>query len=169
MSYNVGQILYLLSSENMSVIPVQVVEEITRKTLDGVNISYMIRIPDQKRSEVELSTLKVETYDSLDTLRDHMYRNAQNSIDSLLDNAFTKSRAIFGEPVENIDPVAESIEKVKNTPSPKATEKKSTRKPRRSRKKKAATVQVDLGDGTIANVDKETLNMMGMNDESIAT
>ena len=45
MSYTVGQVLYLLSKKETKVFPVQVVEVVLRKTLEGEATSYAVSLP----------------------------------------------------------------------------------------------------------------------------
>ena len=87
MSYNVGQIVYLLSKKDLKVFPAQVIEEIKRKTLDGETISYVVMLPDKGRSEALLDELNVESFTSMETVRDKMIDNAKSQITSILGRA----------------------------------------------------------------------------------
>ena len=42
-SYDVGQIVYIVSSAKMQVLPFVVAEEVVRKTLDGRQVTYLVK------------------------------------------------------------------------------------------------------------------------------
>ena len=72
MGYEVGQIVYLLSHKNTSVIPAQIVEEVCRKTLEGENISYTVRLPDQNKNEMSLENMMISLGNAIRPLRDKL-------------------------------------------------------------------------------------------------
>ena len=43
MSYDVGQIVYIVSSKKMQVIPFVIAEEVVRKTLSGKDVTYLVK------------------------------------------------------------------------------------------------------------------------------
>jgi hypothetical protein len=97
--YNVGQILYLIKSSSTQIIPVQVVEEIYSKTLDGEKRDYKI-IPKPSVDPFLLTDLgDVMVFDSLDGVRDMMIVNATQAIDKMILNAKSSSK-VFNPPTE---------------------------------------------------------------------
>ena len=62
MSYFVGQIIYLLNTEKLKVYPVQVVEEITRKSLEGKQITYIVKLPDKEGTNVNLADINAKIF-----------------------------------------------------------------------------------------------------------
>ena len=62
MSFDVGQIVYLLSKKDERVFPAQVIEEIKRKTIDEELVSYIIRLPNEDKSEVLIEQVDAEIF-----------------------------------------------------------------------------------------------------------
>ena len=101
MEYKVGQIFYLVGAETAKVIPFRVVEEVTRTTLEGQEKSYVVELPDAKRTKVDVSKLKGDVFKDLDQLRKHMLDNARHAIDGMIDEAeLLANSAYYGK--ENI-------------------------------------------------------------------
>ena len=53
MLYQVGQFLYVTNQKKLSVIPVQVVQEITIKDLSGEKTEYIVQFPDKNKTTRE--------------------------------------------------------------------------------------------------------------------
>ena len=111
MNYHVGQILYLLSSKTMKVIPAQVVEELTKKSMKGQEINYTVMMPNKDRSQVTLSSLDVKTFTDLGDCKHFMMINAERSINKVL-NDTQKVSKIFTMDVE--EHVKEEVEEVED-------------------------------------------------------
>lgn len=111
MTYRVGQVIYVLNNESSQVIPIQVVEQVTRVTLDGEKISYMINVP-HNRGEVSkpapLEKVKGEIFDSLAEAREHLRKNALRAVESIVKKAQKMAEVSFGT-VESDDPVSAVI------------------------------------------------------------
>ena len=78
MSYDVGQVVYLLSKKDSRIFPAKVVEQICRKTLDGEEISYVVQLPDKKSTCVSLESLSVDVFITLDSLQTHLLNEAMD-------------------------------------------------------------------------------------------
>jgi hypothetical protein len=57
---DVGQIIFLLANKEAKVYPALVSEQINKKTLSGTEISYVIMLPDNEATCVELSKIDAE-------------------------------------------------------------------------------------------------------------
>ena len=58
--YQVGDILYIISNKRRQIVPVQVCEQVTRRTLDGEHTSYKIKLPESgKEVELDLSLIHI--------------------------------------------------------------------------------------------------------------
>jgi len=134
MGYEVGQIVYLLSHKNTSVIPAQIVEEVCRKTLEGENISYTVRLPDQNKNEMSLDELNVETFISAEKLEDYMMSKAKEGIRNVINQAKQLEEKAF----EKIDKLAAVLSESADS-SPLKEEDNNH-------------VEVDLGDGVTGRV-----------------
>lgn len=84
MSYNIGQIIYVLSNKTQTVLPGIVREEIHYRSLDGENVSYKIAIgPQGKQRVVDLSSVDGEVYASLEEIREVLIGKLTAFVDDL--------------------------------------------------------------------------------------
>jgi len=81
-NYSVGQILFLIA--NNKVIPVQVIEEVIRTTLDGKDKTYIVKFPDKDGTTSDVKKLKSELFESPKAVRKFMIDNATKAIDDML-------------------------------------------------------------------------------------
>jgi len=142
MSYIVGQVVYALSNKETGVIPVQIIEILLRKNLTGEETSYMVMLPDKKRTVVALEKLNVEIFTSCKDLEDYMMENAKKSISSVIDSSMNLASASFEtvshEKDKEEEAPAETIEKELNSSD-------------------SRTVEVDLGDGVTGKINLESI------------
>jgi len=111
--YDVGQVLYLLLSKSKKIAPVQVVEQIVRKSIEGEQVSYMVRLPNKENSKMLLSKIDCEVFTSCDSIRGTMIKNATDAIDHLVSGSREIAKSVFGdEPIEDIFNTHSSSEKV---------------------------------------------------------
>lgn len=90
--YSIGQIIYVLLSREKSVVPMQIVEEISRKTKDGLQVSYVATFGSGENKEsIIISDIKGELFSSLDEIRQNLLQKATSSIDALLVSAKKKA------------------------------------------------------------------------------
>jgi hypothetical protein len=82
--YDVGHILFLLFERKRQVVPVQVSEQITRKTLSGEKIEYIVTLPNEKRATTELSSLGSQTFQNIEDAQAHMLESAKLAIDAMV-------------------------------------------------------------------------------------
>ena len=139
MNYTVGQLLYLLSTKTMKVFPVQVVEEIIKKTIDGAKTNYTVQLPDKEKTRVDLEELDVNTFTDLASCKNFMLENAEASINGVLKNAKT----------------VEKVFKVKNTSKPVEEVVKNVQK-----EESDGIIKVDIGGGLKARVNVSELEKL---------
>jgi len=82
--YKVGQVLYMTNPKSLKIIPVQVIEEVTRTTLNGVEKTHMIQLPDSKKTIADINTITGELFEDVSILRSTMINNATESIDKMI-------------------------------------------------------------------------------------
>tara|TARA_A100001011_G_C13959027_1_gene694478 strand:- start:204 stop:623 length:420 start_codon:yes stop_codon:yes gene_type:complete len=128
-AYAVGQVVYLLQTKSLSVVPVQVAEQITKNTLVGSETVYNVKIPGKEKM-LDLSSFDGEVFENLSDVKDHMITNITYNIEKMISQASEIAKQSFPE-AESKVVVPESV-----TPITTTSEK----------------VQVDLGNGTLANV-----------------
>lgn len=147
MEYKVGQVFYLVGSETAKVIPFRVVEEITRTTLEGQEKIYIAELPDNKRTNIDVSKLKGHIFNNLETLREHMLENAKFAIDSMIKNAHLLANKVYQNIVEDHqleDEADAELEENKEEVNVQSNEKSDI-------------VKVDIGNGVMAKVNLKDL------------
>ncbi len=104
--YSVGQTLYLVSNKRMSVSPVVVTEEVTRRTLEGESTTYLVK--NDKTSNVhQLETLPGTIFETVDQVRGSLIENATQAIDKICKSAQQKAQSLGGTPVKHLSATAE--------------------------------------------------------------
>jgi hypothetical protein len=93
--YDVGHILFLLFERKRQVIPVQVTEQITRKTLDGEKTEYIVTLPNEKRATSELSTLGAVVFSTIEDAQRHMLTSAKTAIDEMVSKTTQLATDVF--------------------------------------------------------------------------
>jgi len=104
-SYDVGQILYVVSSRKMEVKPVIVSEEVVRKTLSGRETTYLVK-SRLAEDAYNLSKLNGAIFESLEEVREYLINNVTAAVDKICKNAATASEPLSGKTSE-----AESLPK----------------------------------------------------------
>ena len=69
--YHVGQILFLIADAS-KVVPIQVVEEVIRTTLEGKEKTYIIKFPDKNGTSVDIKKVKGELFKSKDEVKNYI-------------------------------------------------------------------------------------------------
>lgn len=95
-SYAVGEVLYLISNRQRQVLPMQVEEEINRRTLKGETVSYRVRLPGADKS-VDISSLRGhgEIVSSIEAVRTHLEESARRAIEEVVQDAIENAAASF--------------------------------------------------------------------------
>lgn len=87
--YEVGQIIYVVAQRK--VIPVQIAEQIVRRTLDGETVEYKVATGKNAKNLFSLEDVGDVHFDSLQSVRDHMMSSAVKTINDLLRSAADES------------------------------------------------------------------------------
>lgn len=141
--YEVGDIVYIISNKQRQVIPAKIVEQVTRRTLNGEQISYKIQLPgDPSQTRiVDLSGVDGSVHSSIDEVRDLLYKHAISAIDNVIDTAVNMRDASF-ELKPRVDPIETSIEQPAQKPADVSKTKKNG----------TSKIKIQLPDGSSANV-----------------
>ena len=91
MSYKIGQVLYVLLNRETKICPVQVVEEITKRTLGGETTTYIVKL-GKKGETMSLSDLDGQVFDSVEVLRTTLYERITRSVENIITNTVKKSQ-----------------------------------------------------------------------------
>lgn len=87
MKYSVGQVLFLLLKVEKSVIPVKIVEQVVRKSLEGETVSYSAVLPDGKETVISLDKLSKDIFISSDEAKNHMIDSATRAISKIIEKS----------------------------------------------------------------------------------
>ena len=82
-TYSIGQVLFLVSKQDQKVIPMQIVEEVRRKNLDGETIDYLVKLPSMGDKKINLKKIDAHVYEDLDTLKAALLEKAQDLIENI--------------------------------------------------------------------------------------
>ena len=94
--YTIGQVLFVVLSKKNQVYPMQVVETITKRTLRGEEVSYVLQAGSDRTSKVTLDTVDGEIFDSAEKARNTLTQRATLQINKLIDIALSKSSEWYG-------------------------------------------------------------------------
>ena len=131
--YEVGQVLFLIMSKRQQVIPIQINEQVVRRSLDGEDTSYSVSVPVPKGTKLfDLQDLDGEVYSSIDEARSVLFEHASEAINSITQKAAAVAEHRFGY-TGTLQPSLDDI------PEPEVSESESA-------------VKITLEDGTVANV-----------------
>ena len=111
-SYEVGSIVYLLNKETLKIIPSVIKEEITKKTINDIDIHYVLELPD--KSSIEMSDIKEKVFKDIESLREFMLDNTRKSVERLIKNAVEVENAVFRIGDNNLDTIKIDEKRVQN-------------------------------------------------------
>jgi hypothetical protein len=90
--YAVGQVLYVVLNKEMRVYPMQIIEEIIKKTLTGEETNYVVRGGTDPKAQLMMTDVDGEIFDSAEDARMMLIDKATASINALVDSAVRKAR-----------------------------------------------------------------------------
>ena len=82
-TYSIGQVLFLVSKQDQKVIPMQIIEEVRRKNLDGETIDYLVKLPSTGDKKINLKKIDAHVYEDLDMLKAALLEKAQDLIENI--------------------------------------------------------------------------------------
>jgi len=136
--YRVGQILFVILNKRQQVIPVQVNEQVVRRSLTGEDVSYTVLIPAKNDDKLyNLDEVDGDVYETIDDVREVMHDHATRIITDITDKAVAIARARFEHNVNPLDDIVTSSDDTGEEPGIPPEDH---------------TVQVTLENGTVANV-----------------
>jgi len=133
MSYRVGQILFVILNKKMQVYPMMVVEEITKRTLQGEVTNYVLQGGSDPSVTVLLNQVDGEIFESADEAKYVLTSRATSQIERLVDSAITKANEWYSSSVPETTRQEDIMELSQVTSEPNL-------------------VKVELPDGTVANL-----------------
>lgn len=142
MKYAIGQILYVVLSKRNQVYPMQVTEVITKKTLKGEDVSYVLQAGTGD-STVMLHQIDGEVFDSADTARKTLVQRATQQVHKLVDVAVKKAAEWYKDPTPA--PQVQTIQGLPDLAGPTSYEEDDD------------ASSVILPDGTVAKVNLSSI------------
>lgn len=94
-SYRVGQVLYVVLHKETKIYPMQVVEEVTKKTLNGTETTYMVKGGPNMPEAVQIDRVEGEFFDSATKVQRALLERATNGINTFVENAVAKAQEWF--------------------------------------------------------------------------
>ena len=94
--YDVGQIVFVISDKHKKVLPVRVVEQVVRRTLDGETVEYKVRGGSDKSQTYTLSSIGSQHFSSAEDVKNYMYENATTTINEIVGAALKSAQSKYG-------------------------------------------------------------------------
>lgn len=96
----INQILWVIDSKTNSIVPVKVVEKLTKENEEGTSSEFIVLTLDSKK--VSLDKIGSVYYDTLDGAKQHLYSAANELIEKIVDRAQNLSKR-FGNNIVQSD------------------------------------------------------------------
>jgi hypothetical protein len=114
-SYKVGQILYVVPTKQTAVYPMQVIEEITKKSLNGVEIDYVLKAGGEDPKTILHREIKGEIFETADKAKMILTDRATKSVHRLVEAAYKKSLEWY--PTTSVQPSQQQNEPIETQSS----------------------------------------------------
>ena len=92
--YDVGQVLFVVLRKKQKIIPVQVIEQIVRRSMDGETIQYQVKVPGYDDA-MSIESIGTDVYINIDEVKDVLKQNADSAIDSMAKAATSLASSNF--------------------------------------------------------------------------
>ena len=79
--YEVGSVLWIIHTDRPGLMAYRVVEEITKKTLEGEQIQYLVESATRKSKTVKLDSIKGIIFEDSEEAKQKMIENATKAIE----------------------------------------------------------------------------------------
>lgn len=95
-TFKVGQILYVIPSNKTSVVPIQIIEEITKRSINGQTTSYIVRYSIEEDKTCDIEQVSGEIFDSADKVKVTLIERSTTALNKLVDNAVQRAHEWYG-------------------------------------------------------------------------
>lgn len=102
MQFRVGQVLYVVLKKENRVVPMQVTEEITKKTLSGVETTYRVIAGTDQANSLMIDQIAGEIFDSPESCHKALSERATRSIQKLVVAARAKASEWYGTQEQHV-------------------------------------------------------------------
>ena len=141
--YQVGQFLYITNQKKLSVIPVQIIQEVIIKDMEGEKTEYIVQFPDKQKTTVQLSELGKEIFLSIEEVKSHMINKATSAINEICSKAIDIQSSVFSKKTGKTNEIKE-ITNIQNNASVQVEANNDI-------------IMVDLGNGVKAKMNTSSL------------
>jgi hypothetical protein len=143
--YIVGQILYTVYQDRYKIVPLKVVEQLIRKSIDGETTEYFVQIPSKKQENIVNLKKVNNVFTSLEEVESYLMKNAKDSINNIVEEAKKLQEEYF-------DGFNNSPNKEENNIKLDFIPPESQSNPVVEEK-----VNIDLGDGVVGKLNMESV------------
>jgi len=155
--YQVGQVLFIILNKKQQVIPVQVTEQVVRRSLSGEEISYSVSVPNREENRViELDSIDGEVFESIKEVQTTMFEHANYVITTITDKAISVAEKRFDYTSQES---SIGINEFPSLPSIPDVITSGNEMARPSKNNEGDSIKVELENGTIANVNVKIPNL----------
>ena len=92
MNYRVGQVLFVILKKEAGIYPMQVIEEITKKTLNGDETTYILRVGADPSKIIDISKIEDEIFDSAENAKNVLVERVTKAINFRVEQAVEKAK-----------------------------------------------------------------------------
>ena len=114
-TYEVGSVLWIIHTDRPGLMAYRVIEEITKKTLDGEEIQYLVQAAKPRTKSVKLNSIKGQVFEDPEEAKMKMIENATRAIDNMVAKIQSNVDRHFQAPKQETtpQPTQSSSEKLK--------------------------------------------------------
>lgn len=93
--YDVGTVLWIIHRDRPGLVAYRIIEEITKRTLEGEKIQYLVQPAMPKAKTVQLESIKGRIFLTSEEAKLALIENATRAIDSMIDKTQSLVNRIF--------------------------------------------------------------------------
>ena len=108
--YEVGSVLWIIHTDRPGLMAYRVVEEITKKTLEGEQIQYLIQAAKPKSKTVKLESIQGSIFEDSEEAKQKMIENATKAIDGMVVKIQANVDRYFNGKQEQVVPTRPQIQ-----------------------------------------------------------
>lgn len=95
--YHIGQVVFVVLNKKQQIFPMQVIEMVTKKTLQGEEVKYCLQAGSDKTTKIMLDQLEGEIFTSADEARHTLVSRVTKQIHAMISNAEKKAVSWYGD------------------------------------------------------------------------
>ena len=92
--FDVGKVLFVVLKKKQKIIPVQVIEQIVRRSMSGETIQYQVKVPGYD-DPMPIDALGTDVYADIEEVKGALKENAGHAIDTMAEAAASLATSNF--------------------------------------------------------------------------